>query len=198
KLRSRDEPPILRQPQRTSFVVWLAAILCMVLSVLLIVFAVTVLIVYLVLQPKDLVFDTPAASLSSMYFNSPQIINADLTFLANFSNPNSKLNVMFESVYVEVLFSDCLIASQAVDPFGEKPGESRFISLRLQPHLPLSLAMDLQNEGLKNRIAIVIEGKFRVKFKLGVIQYSQSLRGNCQLEMTGPPNGFLVNHTCTT
>ncbi|KAI3456768.1 hypothetical protein Pfo_013431 [Paulownia fortunei] len=200
KLRSREQP-ILRQPRRTNPIIWCAAILCMIFTLLIIFFGIATLIIFLAVQPRNPVFDAPAASLSAIYFNSPEFINGDITFLANFSNPNRKLSVRFEYLYVELYFSESLVATQVLQPFTQSPGEARLISVHLLSslvYLPPNLAMELLKQEQRNRVVYNIKGTFRVKVKLGLIHYSYWLHGECQLEMTGPPNSILITRSCRT
>ncbi|XP_073026705.1 uncharacterized protein [Primulina eburnea] len=200
KLRSREQP-ILRRPRRTNPIVWCGAILCLIFSLLLIFFGIATLIIFVAIKPRNPVFDTPVASLNAIYFDSPEILNGDIVFLANFSNPNQKLYVRFEYLYIELYFSENLIASQVLQPFSQNPGEARFLSVHLISslvHLPLNLSLELQKQGQRNRVVYNIKGTFRVRVKLGMVHYSYWLRGNCRLEMTSPPNGVLVTHSCRT
>ncbi|XP_073030445.1 uncharacterized protein At1g08160-like [Primulina eburnea] len=200
KLRTRKQT-ILRQPRRTNPIVWCGAVLCLLFCVLVIFFGIATLIIFVAIRPRNPVFDTPAASLNTIYFDSPEILNGDIVFLANFSNPNRKLNVRFEYLYIELCFSENPIASQVLQPFSQNPGEARFLSVHLLSslvHLPLNLSMELLKQEQRNRVVYSIKGTFRVRAKLGMAHYSYWLHGNCQLEMTSPPNGVLLNHSCRT
>lgn len=200
KLRSREQA-ILRQPRTTSPMIWCAAILCMIFVLLVIFFGIAIIIIFVAVQPRNPVFDTPAASLSAVYFNSPEYITGDITFLANFSNPNRKLNVRFEYLHVEVSFSEGVIATLVLQPFSQSPGEARLISVHVLSglvHLPPNLAMELQKQAQRNRVVYNIKGNFKVKVKLGLVHYSYWLQGDCQLEMTSPPNSILITHSCRT
>lgn len=199
KLRSKDQA--IPKPRRTSPMVWFAAILCMIFSILLIFFGIATLIVYLTVQPRNPVFDTAAASVIPIYYSSPQYINNDITFLANFSNPNRKLSVRFEYLHFEVYFQENVIASQGLQAFSQRPGEARLITVHMQSgllHLPPDLAMELQKQGLSNKVVYNIRGNFKVKVKLGAIHYSYWLHGECRLEMTSPPNSILISRSCRT
>lgn len=201
KLFGPREQPILRKARRTNPLIWFAAILCLLFSLLLIFFGIATLIIFVHIKPRSPVFDTPAASLSVIYFDSPEFMNGDLTFLANFSNPNKKLNVRFEYLYVELYFSESLIATRALQQFSQKPGEVRLVSVHLLSslvYLPPNLALDLQKQDQRNRVIYHIKGTFRVKVKMGLVHYSYWLHGRCQIEMTSPPNGVLITHSCRT
>ncbi|GFP90978.1 uncharacterized protein at1g08160 [Phtheirospermum japonicum] len=173
----------------------------MLFSILIIFLGIATLIVYLAVQPKSPSFDTPAASVRAIYFNPPEFINGDITFLANVSNPNRRLNVRFEHMHVDLYFSESLIASQVLVPFSERPGEARLVSIRLLTsavYLPSNLAIEIQRQAVRNRIVYDIKGAFRVKFKTGLVHYSYWLHTECRLEMTSPPNSVLITHSCAT
>ncbi|KAG8385984.1 hypothetical protein BUALT_Bualt03G0101900 [Buddleja alternifolia] len=198
-LRSREQP-ILR-PRRTKPIVWCGAIVCMLFSLFIIVLAVAIIITFAVVQPKNPVFDTPAASLGAIYINFPEYLNEDIIFLTNFSNPNRKLSVRFDYLRIELYFSESAIATQVLQPFSLRTGKARVITVRLLSnlvHLPPNLAMELQRQVQGNRVAYNIKGTFRVKVKFGLIHYTYWLHGNCQLEMTSPLNSVMVAHSCTT
>ncbi|KAG6387496.1 hypothetical protein SASPL_152688 [Salvia splendens] len=194
--------PILRRPRRrTNPMVWLGAVLCLVFSLLLIFFGITTLIIFVGIKPQSPVLDIPAATLSVIYFDSPQFLNGDITFLANFTNPNRKLGVKFEYLNVELYFSGSLIASEVVEPFRQRAGEVRLIQVHLLSslvYLQPNLAIRLLKQEQRNRVVYEIKANFRVKFEVGVVHYSYALHGNCVIEMTSPPNGALITRHCTT
>lgn len=200
KPRAREQP-ILPQPRRTNPIVWLGAVVCLLFSLLLIFFGIATLIIFVAVKPRNPLFDTPAASLSVIYLDSPQFLNGDITFLANFTNPNRKLGVRFEYLNIELYFAESLIATQAVQPFSQRAGEVRLIQVHLLSslvYLPPNLAVQLQKQAQRNRVVYDIKANFRVKFKVGVVHYSYALHGNCVIEMTSPPNGVLITRHCRT
>ncbi|KAG8365178.1 hypothetical protein BUALT_Bualt18G0077300 [Buddleja alternifolia] len=167
----------------------------------LIFFGIATLIIFVSIKPRSPVFDTPAASLSVIYFDSPQFLNGDLTFLANFSNLNKKLDVRYEYLYIELYFEEGLIATQLLQPFRQSPGNVRLMTVHLLSslvYLPPNLALELQKQELRNRVVYNIKGSFKVRVKVGLVHYSYWLHAKCQLEMTSPPNGVLITHSCRT
>lgn len=197
------KPSILLQPQprRTNLLVWCGAIFCFIFSLVLIFFGIATLIIYVSVKPRNPVFDTPNASLNTIYFDSPEYLNGDFLFLANFSNPNKRINVRFEYLNIELYFNERVIASQAAQPFSQRKGEVRLQTFHLISslvYLPQNHAMELRKQVLSNRVQYNIRGTFKVRANLGLIHFSYWLHARCQLEMTGPPTGALVSHTCIT
>ncbi|KAM7278971.1 hypothetical protein ACFE04_006105 [Oxalis oulophora] len=195
--------PILwhHHSRKTSPLTWLSVILCFIFSLLLIFFGVATLIIFLIIQPKIPVFDTPNASLRVIYFDAPEYFNGDFAFVANFSNPNRKIDVRFEYLEVELFFFDRLIAMQVLQPFKQRKGEIRLEEIHMISslvYLPQRHAVELRKQVMSNRITYEIRGSFKVKASLGSIHYSYWIHGKCQLQMTGPPTGGLVARNCTT
>ncbi|XP_004244336.1 uncharacterized protein At1g08160-like [Solanum lycopersicum] len=190
-----------RQRRRTNPAVWCAAILCMMFCLLLILFGIGTLVIFLSIKPRNPVFDTSNASLNVIYLDSPKYMNGDFTFIANFTNPNKKLDVRFEHLVIELFFSDSLIATQVVQPFSQRQRETRLVQVHMISslvYLPPISAFKLQKQVLSNRVVYNIRGTFKVRVNIGLIHYSYWLHGRCQLEMTGPPTGALITHSCRT
>lgn len=198
-----SKPPIFKhpQPRRTNPVIWCGAILCLIFSLVLIILGIATLIIYLVIKPRNPVFDIPNANLNSIYFDSPEYFNGDLTFLANFSNPNQKIDVRFEYVEIELYFSDRLIGTQALQPFTQRSRETRLESVHIISslvYLPQNLAVELQKQVQSNKVNYNIRGTFKVRANMGLLHYSYWLHGRCEIEMTGPPTGVIVARSCRT
>eukprot|EP00268_Persea_americana_P067815 TRINITY_DN93784_c0_g1_i1.p1 TRINITY_DN93784_c0_g1~~TRINITY_DN93784_c0_g1_i1.p1 ORF type:complete len:244 (-),score=28.67 TRINITY_DN93784_c0_g1_i1:122-853(-) len=192
---------LLPPPRRTHVVVWCAAVFCIIFSILLILTGIVIIIVFLVIKPKHPSFDTTGASLNSIYLDTPEYFNGDLIILANFSNPNRKIDVRFEFLSIELYFFDKLIAVQSVQPFPQRRGEARVESVHMissEVYLPLNLSLALQKQVQSNRIQYNIRGTFRVRASVGLTHFSYWLYGRCRIELTGPPGGILVTRSCHT
>lgn len=194
---------ILRQTQlrKTNPLIWCGAIFCLIFSLLLIFFGIATLIIFLVVRPKIPLFDIPNANLNTIYFDSPEYFNGDFVFLANFSNPNRKIDLRFEYLDLELYFSDRLISTQALQPFTQRPGETRLESIHLVSslvYLPQNHALELRTQVQSNKVNYNMRGTFKVRATLGMIHFSYWLHSRCQLQMTGPPTGILIARSCRT
>ena len=104
------------------------------------------------------------------------------TFIANFSNPNKKLNVRFEYLVIELYFVDSFIVAQALQPFSQKQGDTRLVQVHLISslvHLQPNHALRLQKQMQSNRVVYNVRGTFRVRVSLGLIHFSYWLHGRC-------------------
>ncbi|TKY57439.1 YLS9 protein [Spatholobus suberectus] len=193
----------LGQPrlQRTKPIIWCAAVLCFIFSLVLIFFGIATLIFYFAIKPRNPTFDIPNASLNVVYFDSPQYLNGEFTLLANFSNPNRRIGVRFESLTIELFYSDRLISSQTIKPFTQRPRENRLQSVNLISSLvflPQDVGVKLQRQVESDRVNYNARGTFKVRFNMGLIHLSHWLHTICQIEMTSPPTGILVARQCIT
>lgn len=175
--------------------------LYLIFSLVLIFFGIATLILYLAIKPRNPTFDIPSASLNVVYFDSPQYFNGDFILLANFSNPNRRIDVRFESLDIELFFSGRLISSQSMKPFSQRPKETRLQAVNFLSSLvflPQDVGVKLQRQVESNGVNYNVRGTFKVRFNMGLIHLSYWLHSICQIEMTGPPTGVLVARQCIT
>nr|XP_043630725.1 NDR1/HIN1-like protein 6 [Erigeron canadensis] len=192
---------LLRDHRTTDPRIWCCAIVCLIFSILVILFGLTTLIIFLVVKPKNPEFDTNHASLNVIYFDSPGNFNGDFTFLANFSNPNRKLHVRFEYAVLQLYFDNNLIANQSIKPFSQRQKETGVVKIHFISslvYLPLSHAMELQRQVLSNKVMYTVKGTFRVRVSFGLIHFSYRLHSQCELQMSSPPSGVLMARSCKT
>ncbi|KAL7598367.1 uncharacterized protein LOC111912506 [Lactuca sativa] len=192
---------LLRRHRHTNPAIWCSAIICLIFSLLVIFFGIATLIVFLVVKPRTPVLDTNRANLSVIYFDAPGNFNGDFTFMANFSNPNRKLEVKFEQSVMELLFEDSVIATQSIRPFSQRPKETGVVAINFVSSLvtlPPSYAMELRKQVLNNKVLYSVRGTFKVRASLGAIHFSYWLHGLCDLQITSPPTGSLMARTCKT
>ncbi|KAI3820445.1 hypothetical protein L1987_07992 [Smallanthus sonchifolius] len=191
----------LRKHRRTNPAIWCSAIICLIFCILFISFGIAILIIFLVVKPKTPVLDTSHATLNVIYFDSPGNFNGDFTFVANFSNPNKKLDVKFEHAVMQLYFEDSLIATQSIQPFSQRRKETGVVVIRFVSSLvPLSSnhARELQKQVLSNKVFYSVIGTFKVRASLGAVHFSYWLHGRCELQMSSPPYGSLMARTCRT
>lgn len=194
-------PLFLKRHRHTNPAIWCSAIICLIFSLLLIFFGITTLIIFLVVKPKTPVLDTSHATLNGIYFDSPGHFNGDLTFIANISNPNKKLDLKFEHAEMGLFFEDKLLASQAIRPFSQRRKETGVVVLRFVSslvYLPPNNAKELQRQVLSNKVLYSVRGTFKVRASLGAIHFSYWLHGRCELQMSSPPSGSLMARSCKT
>ncbi|KAG5083099.1 hypothetical protein JHK84_053137 [Glycine max] len=111
-------------------------------------------IVCLVFRPQSPHFDVFSVTLNAAYLDLGYLLNADLTMLANFTNPNKKVHVDFSSVIIYLYYGSTLIATQYVETFNAARLQSRVLLLRVLAAYAPAYAPSKdsrQNEGFNRR-----------------------------------------------
>ncbi|KAI9113924.1 hypothetical protein K1719_015175 [Acacia pycnantha] len=194
----------LRVPdqKKTKPHTWLFAIFCLIFWLVIIIGGLIVLIVYLVFRPQSPNFEVSSASLNAAYLDMGYLLNADVTLLANFTNPNKKVHVDFSTTMIYLYYGSTLIATQYVEPFSTSRAESRFATIRMvasQVQLPLAETQRLVKQVQSNGIILEVKGVFRARSTLGrILRYSYNLYGYCTIMLTRPPGGVLIKRNCRT
>ncbi|KAG0465064.1 hypothetical protein HPP92_019228 [Vanilla planifolia] len=177
-----QEPPLLRPPTAPT-PIWFIAPLRRSHHPLLIAVGIVTLVVFLVIKPRNPSFDTTNV-LNSIYLDSSAYLNGDLTFLANFSNPNSKIDLFFEYASVELFFSDRLVAAQALQPFAQRRGEARLEAVHMissQVYLPPQNAAELVRQSEAIGFS-QYKGAFKVRASVGIRHFSFGSMARRQIE----------------
>ncbi|XP_027366045.1 NDR1/HIN1-like protein 13 isoform X3 [Abrus precatorius] len=198
----RHTPIRLPKEQKSQPLTWLGACLCVIFWLVIIIGGLIVLIVYLVFRPQSPHFDVSGATLNAAYLDLGYLLNADLSLLANFTNPNKKVHVDFSSVMIYLYYGSTLIATQYVEPFSAARRESRLANIRMvtsQVQLPLRETQRLVKQMEGNGVLLQVNGVFRARSKLGsILRYSYNLYGRCNILLTSPPGGVLLKKKCRT
>ncbi|MBA0784621.1 hypothetical protein Gotri_000036 [Gossypium trilobum] len=118
------------------------------------------------------------------------LLNADLTVLANFTNPNKKVSVDFSYLYLDLYFENTLIATQYIEPFSATRGQSIFANIHMvssQVKLSMKESMLLQKQIQNNRVIFTVKGMFRARSNLGsFLKYSYWLHEEIFTDWVGP------------
>ncbi|XP_029127338.1 uncharacterized protein LOC109799495 [Cajanus cajan] len=153
-------------------------------------------------RPQSPHFDVSSVTLNAAYLDLGYLLNADLTMLANFTNPNKKVHVDFSSVIIYLYYGSTLIATQYVEPFSAARLQSRFANIHMvssQVQLPLRESQRLVKQMESNGVLLEVRGVFRARSKLGsILRYSYNLYGRCSVMLTRPPDGILLKKKCRT
>ncbi|KAG6422366.1 hypothetical protein SASPL_118934 [Salvia splendens] len=188
--------------QRTKPVTWLVGAMCMLFWILVIVGGLIVLIVYLVFRPHSPWFDISTATINAAYLDMGYLLNADVTVLANFSNPNTKVKVDFSYAILDLYIDNKFIVTSYIPGFAVMRGESRFANVHMvasQVALSTAQSMQLQKQIEQGRMKVDIKGLFKARSKLGgIFHYSYWMYAHCQLLLSGPPTGVLIRKKCVT
>ncbi|XP_031479832.1 uncharacterized protein LOC116250342 [Nymphaea colorata] len=125
--------PLLPPPRRTNPIVWCIAVFCLILAVVIVISAVFTLVLFLAIRPRLPSIDIPSATLDSLYLDSPNLLNGDLTLVLNISNANHRIDIRFELLVVELYLGGTMVATQMIEPFraykeGWRAGSLHFLT----------------------------------------------------------------------
>lgn len=188
--------------RKTRPITWLIAALCTLFWIIIIVGGLSVLIIYLVFHPRLPKFDISSATLNAAYLDMGYLLNADFTILGNFTNPNKKVNVDFNSVVMELYHERAFIATRYIEPFTAARRQSRFQDVHMiTSQVPLTSrhSQELKRQMDNGRVKFEIKGYFRARSNLGgFLRYSYWLYSHCTITVTGPPSGVMIAKKCVT
>jgi hypothetical protein len=179
------------RPVRTKPITWLGAVFCTIFYIVIFIGGPTVLVVYLVYRSRSPRFDVSSATSASIDAGSQ--LDADLSVLANQTNPNRKVSVDFSYLIIDLYYGSTLIASQGwvkvwKCSYGFYSGSASRNGKRAASE-QISI----------NRVLYDVKGVFRVRSKLGsLLLYSYRLYGHCIILVTSPPSGVLRATKCRT
>ncbi|PWA63398.1 von Willebrand factor, type A, Copine, Zinc finger, RING/FYVE/PHD-type [Artemisia annua] len=190
-------PPLRVPPQRkTKGLAWLVAICCALFWIIIILGALILLIIYLAYRPHYPKFDISSASLNAAYLDLGYLLNGDMTLLANFTNPNKKVNVEFRYMVVNLYFEGTLIAAKYVDPLSVSPRGYKLRDVHMvSSQVPVSRkhVAELNEQIRTDRIMFEARSYLRTTSNIGgFFRYSYWLYGHCKFVVSAPPSGILV------
>ncbi|KAJ3677551.1 hypothetical protein LUZ60_003275 [Juncus effusus] len=198
--RSRKQI-LLQSHHKTNPLIWCAGIMCFIFSLLIILAGIATLVIFLAIKPRTPLFDTANASLNSIYLDSPAYYNGDLTLLVNFTNPNQKINFVFQYISLEMYLNNRLVSAQALPPFRQRSRETTIQAVHMvssEVFLPSDLVLHLQDQVRGNRVVYEIRGTFKVRSTFGFIHFAYWVYARCEIEMSAPPRGVLLAKNCRT
>ncbi|KAF5443072.1 hypothetical protein F2P56_035664 [Juglans regia] len=197
-----SQGPRIPRDRRTNPLTWLGAVFCAILWVVIIVGGLIVLIIYLVFRPRSPGFDISSVTLNAAYLDMGHLLNADVTLLVNFTNPNKKVRIDYSYMYINLYYETTLISTQYIEPFSAAKAESKFAYIHMvtsQVRLPKAESLRLQKQIESNGIMLQVKGIFRARSNLGsILRYSYWLHGECTILTAGPPDGVLIKRKCKT
>ncbi|KAL6967136.1 hypothetical protein U1Q18_032940 [Sarracenia purpurea var. burkii] len=163
---STQAPPRAAQP-RHSKLVRTIAILLLGLIVLV---GLAVLIIWLAVRPKKLVYSVEDASIHGFNLTKNHL-NATFNFVIRAYNPNHKASIYYDKVEAAVSYDDETLAFSTGQPFFQPHRNVTRLAVRLVAQdAPLSAAVarDLRLEKSSGEVELDLRMTARIRFKVGV------------------------------
>ncbi|KAK8596198.1 hypothetical protein V6N13_000845 [Hibiscus sabdariffa] len=157
-----------QQPVRHFNLVRCVAICCLALIVLV---GLAVLITWLAIRPKKLVYTLENGSLQNFNLNNNHHLNATFDFVLMAYNPNTRTSVYYDFMESAVSYKDQTLAFGTTDPFFQPHRDTTRVESRLTAtNLALSPSTykDLRREKSSGEVEVDVHFKSRIRFKVGI------------------------------
>ncbi|CAL9210754.1 uncharacterized protein LOC103990605 [Musa acuminata AAA Group] len=188
-------------PQQTSWAVWLAAIVCAVLAIAVIIAGIVVFAIYIIYQPKMPYIKVAYAQLSKLVYDQSGLLEIEMVLNLVAENDNKKAHASFSDLSFLLQFHRIDVAALRADPFDVAKNSS----LELDYHFPSSpipldqAAMETMDVALKRGVvSFDLSGHARTRWRVGIflsVKFRTSL--SCELRFFWP-NGSAVNLDCSS
>ncbi|XP_076907138.1 uncharacterized protein At1g08160-like [Bidens hawaiensis] len=148
----------------------LIRIIAIVLLALIVLVGLTILIIWLTIKPKKLVYSIDDASINNYNMSNTNHLNATYNFILRAYNPNKKVSIYHDKVDIAVLYDDETISRGTIHPFHQPKRNATRFKLNLASHdmsLPDVVARDLKTERSSGQVEMAVNLKARIRFKVG-------------------------------
>lgn len=160
----------------------LGRIIAIVLLTLIILVGVAVLIIWLAVKPKHLIYTVEEASIHNFNIANDHL-NSTFDFVMRSYNPNTKVSVYYDKIDVGVDYDDQVLAYDVAQPFFQPHRSVSRLDVKLRAQsvaLFPSVVKDLKLERSSGAVELSVRIKARIRFKVGIWKSShRTLRILC-------------------
>ncbi|PSR89913.1 Late embryogenesis abundant protein, LEA-14 protein [Actinidia chinensis var. chinensis] len=159
------------QPPRSLTQAMLVRTIAIVLLALIILVGLSVLIIWLAVRPKRLVYTVEEGSIHGFNLTQNNHLNATFNFVIRAYNPNTKISIYYDKVEAYVFYYDETVAFTTVDPFFQPRRNVTHLGLNLMARdaaLEGAAAKDLRLKKSSGEVELDIRVKAKIRFKVGV------------------------------
>ncbi|OIT40311.1 uncharacterized protein A4A49_09087 [Nicotiana attenuata] len=146
---------------------------CIAIAILtlIIIVGITVLIIWLALKPRKMVYSIENTSVHNYNLTNNDHLNANFKFGLRAYNPNKRISIYYDNIEVKLFFNYQPISSNDVEPFFQPHRNVTRLDLSL-PAKDVVLYDDIAREFKTERSAGVVEVEVKIRakirFKVGV------------------------------
>lgn len=196
---------VIDQERRTNPFIWGAAIICAIVTVVMIIVGIIVIISYFIIHPKTPSISVSYANLDRIYYDQMGNLQVQITMVIKAKNDNAKTHARFYDIGLIVGFSGMEIAKLENKPFDvEKNNSVEFTYLVNSRPIPLKKLQGdfVQSSFRKQVIQFDLTGKAKTKWRVWVIGSVKLLLNiDCNLQFF-VPNGsatpYSESHYCSS
>lgn len=187
--------------KRTHPLVWMAAIICTVIAVAVIVTGIVAFAGYMVIHPRIPVITIVSAHLDKILYDMAGLLETQVTIVVRAQNGNAKAHASFSDTRFQLSYQGVVIAKLVADPFEVRKNDSMEFyyvvpssSIPLDPNQMAELDFELKED----LITFDLKGNSRARWRVGLLG---SLKFwchlNCELKFH-PSNGTYMNSPCSS
>lgn len=178
-LSGRDMPTSIRSAPmkdrfkpRTHPLVWLAAIICAILSIAVIITGILVFVGYMIIRPRVPFISVTSAHLDTFRYDQAGLLEVQMAIDIRAENDNAKAHSSFSDTSFVVSFDELQIAKLVAGPFNVRKNSSTVFNYVIpSSQIPLDHArMEMIDSSLKrNEITFDLKGNSRTRWRVGLL-----------------------------
>ncbi|XP_074577205.1 uncharacterized protein LOC141833621 [Curcuma longa] len=195
-------PPLISDEGRhTNPLVWLAAILCSILTIAVIAGGIVVFTVYMIYKPRAPFIKVAYAQLNSLDYDQFGLLEIEMALALVAENDNARVHTSFSDQSILLQFHGIDVAVLQADPFEVAKNSSVDLNYLFQSRpVPLDYsAMETMDVALKRGVVpFELNGHARTRWRVGFFLSLRSLTHlHCKLRFFWP-NGSAIDLDCTS
>ncbi|KAJ9178036.1 hypothetical protein P3X46_009954 [Hevea brasiliensis] len=160
------QPPAEARPAHSN----LLRVIAIVILALIVLVGLAVLITWLVIKPKQLVYTIENGTVSNFKLNYNHL-NASFDFGIRVRNPNRRISVYYDSIDVSLSYDDQTIAFNTLEPFHQPMGNVTQLKAKIEARdvaLSNGLSRDLRLDKASGKVQLDVRIQARTRFKVGI------------------------------
>lgn len=186
---------------RTNRLVWLAAIICTIFAISVVVCGIVVFIAYMVIHPRVPVMSITSAHLDLLKNDYAGLLQTQISIVVTAKNGNAKAHASFSNIRFNLTYQGQGIAMLVADPFEVPKNSSNDLNYVVQSSsIPLTPDQmeEVDDSWKRNEISFDFKGAARTRWRVGPIGSVKFLcRLSCKLKFH-PVNGSYIPSRCTS
>ncbi|EYU36121.1 hypothetical protein ABFS82_14G237900 [Erythranthe guttata] len=161
-----------------------------VLLSLIIITGLTILIIWLAVQPRKLKYSIEHGSIGGYSLAKDDHLNASFHFVLRADNPNRRISVYYDRIDVTVSYEDQKLSVNNVHPFYQRRRNVTHVDMDLVAKNAVlfgAVARDLKMERGSGDVDLDVRIRAAIRMKIGVFKIHRTLKVLCE-QVTVPFN----------
>lgn len=138
---------------------------------LIVIVGVAVLILWLIVKPKRLVYTIEGASIHNYNLSNNSHLNSTFDFTIRAYNPNGRASIYYDSIEVSVAYESQNIAFTTLEPFHQPTRNVTHLEANLVAQniaVSKSISNDLKHDKSNGHVELDVRVKAKIRFKVGL------------------------------